>query len=265
MSTTPRAATARPVWVPVPFRVRARSAFAWLAASGVLAAASFLAGVWAGEDDTTGVVLAVTALICLTITAACTGLFLLHAAGARGCGDRMSAYGAGRRVEVTWASSARDRGRIEVEDVGQGEVVALERSGEDQPPHVTVGLGGHHLVLQSGPCASAPTWCSLVDDEGHTVARADAVARPGAGSTHVPADWTVRPARGSALRLRHRPDAPVPSHVTLLDELGTAWWVRDARLAELPDELDPASAVFVVLLVDHLRRSKLAAARAARS
>jgi hypothetical protein len=70
----------------------------------------------------------------------------------------------------------------------------------------------------------------------------------------APVDWTVRPARGPALRLRHRPAAARVSQVTLLDEIGTPWWVRDGRLAELPDDLDPSSAVFAVLLVDQLRR-----------
>lgn len=260
MSTVPRAAP-RPVWVPVPFLVRSRTAFTWLAVSGVLGAVAIVAGHRVGENDTNGVVLALIALVLLALTAVIVGLLLVVGAALRGPGDGMSAYGAGRRVEVTWASYGRERGRIEVEDVGEGEVVALGRHGGDEPPHVTLGLGAHHLVLQGGPSATAPTWYTLVDDDGSTVARADAALRPGAVSGRATADWTVRPARGPALVLRHRPGQASPAHVTLLDELGTAWWVRDARLAELPDELDPASAVFVVLLVDQLRRSVLAGSR----
>ncbi|MDF2979364.1 MAG: hypothetical protein K0S40_4092, partial [Actinomycetospora sp.] len=51
MATTPRAG-AKPLWVPVPFLVRARRGFVWLAASGVLALISFLAAARAGENDT---------------------------------------------------------------------------------------------------------------------------------------------------------------------------------------------------------------------
>ena len=256
----PRAAS-RPVWVPEPLLARTRTAFLWLAASGVLGAIAIIAARRAGENDTNGVVLAVLGLILLALTAVIVGLLLLVAAAGRGPGDGMSAYGAGRRVEVTWASYGRERGRIEVEDVGEGEVVALGRNGGDQPPHVTVALGAHHLVLQGGPSGTAPTWYTLVDDDGLTVARADAALRPGAESARATADWTVRPARGPALRLRHRPTQGMPARVTLLDELGTAWWVRDARLAELPDEMDPSSAVFVVLFVDLLRRSVLAGSK----
>jgi hypothetical protein len=265
MSTVPRAAS-RPVWVPEPFLARSRTAFIWLAVSGVLGALAIVAGRRVGENDTTGVVLALIALVLLALTTVIVGLLLVVGAALRGPGDAMSAYGAGRRVEVTWASHGRERGGIEVEDVGEGKVVALgrlgdDRYGDDEPPHVTLGLGAHHLVLQGGPSAAAPTWYTLVDDNGYTVARADAALWPGAETGRATADWTVRPVRGPALVLRHRPDRASPAHVTLLDELGTAWWVRDARRAELPDELDPASAVFVVLLVDQLRRSVLAGSK----
>jgi hypothetical protein len=254
MATTPRAG-ARPLWVPVPFLVRARRGFVWLAASGVLALISFLAAARAGENDTNLVVLAVTGLICSTILAACIGLFVLVAAANRGPGDGMSAYGAGRRVEVTWASHRHDRGRVEVEDIGEGEVVSLPREGG--APHVTLRLGGHDLLVQGGPDPTASEWYTLVDDAGYTVARAEAAR---AGSGRGPVDWTVWPARGPALRLRHRPHGPIPAQVTLLDDLGTAWWVRGARVAELPDELDPAAAVFVVLLIDHFRTIRLRSA-----
>lgn len=265
VSTVPRAA-ARPVWVPEPFLVRSRRAFTWLAVSGVLGAVAIVAARRVGENDTNLVVLALLGLIVLALTAVIVGLLLVVGAALRGPGDAMSAYGAGRRVELTWASSGRERGLIEVEDVGEGEVVALgrygdNRYGDDEPPHVSLGLGAHHLVLQGGPSAAAPTWYTLVDDAGYTVARADAALWPGAESGRATADWTVRPARGPALVLRHRPDQARPAHVTLLDELGTAWWVRDARVAELPDELDPAAAVFVVLLIDQLRRSVLAGSK----
>jgi hypothetical protein len=254
MSTTPRAA-ARPVWVPVPFLVRARTGFVWMAASGVLFVVSIQAGAWVGEDDTTPVVLAFTALVCLTILAACTGFFVMVAAANRGPGDGMSAYGAGRRVEVTWASHRHERGRVEVEDIGEGEVVVLPREGG--APHVTLRLGGHDLLVQGGPGPTATEWYTLVDDAGYTVARADAARHPGADPGWEPVDWTVRPARGPALRLRHRPHGPLPARVTLLDDLGTAWWVRNARCAELPDDFDPASAVFVVLMIDQLRTIRL--------
>jgi hypothetical protein len=245
------------VWVPVPFLVRARAGFAWAAVSGVLGAAVIVLGVRVGEDPPNVIVLALLALIVLTIGVAGVALFLVGTAAGRGPGDGMSVYGAGRRVTVTWASRGHERGRIEVEDVGEGEVVALRRDGA--APHVTVRLGGHDLLLHGGPGPEEPEWYTLVDDAGYTVARADAARLPGADARAAPADWTVRPARGPALRLRHRPGAAVVSQVTLLDEIGTPWWVRDGRLAELPDELDPSSAVFAVLLVDQLRRSALAA------
>ncbi|WP_133252066.1 hypothetical protein [Actinomycetospora cinnamomea] len=254
MSTIPRAAPSRPVWAPVPFLRRARSAFAWAAVSGVLGALAIVAGRWAGENDTNGVVLALLAVVLLATAAACVALFLLAAAAGQGPGDGMSGYGAGRRVEVAWASRGHERGTVEVEDVGRGEVVALPREG--QAPHVTVRLGGHDLLVQSTPGPAAPDWYTLVDDAGYTVARADAARCPGAASVRAPVDWTVRPARGPVLRLRHRPAAPVPVQVTLLDELGAAWWVRERSRAELPDDLDPASAVFVVLLVDQLARAR---------
>ena len=254
MSATRGAAPSRPVWVPEPFLVRARTGFAWAAVSGVLGAVVIWLGRVVGDDDGDLVILALLALILLTITVACVALFLIAAAAGRGPGDAMSTYGAGRRVEVTWTSHGHERGRVEVEDVGEGEVVVLRRHGADQSSHVTVALGGHHLVLQGGPSASAPEWYTLVDDDGRTVARADAARCPGVAPARAAADWTVRPVRGPALRLRHRPAAAVPTQVTLLDENGTAWWVRDGRLAELPDDLDPASAVFLVLMVDQLRR-----------
>jgi len=241
------------VWVPVPFLVRARAGFAWAAVSGVLGAGVIVLGARVGEDPSSAIVLALLALIVLTIGVAGLALFLIGAAAGRGPGDEMSAYGAGRRVTVTWASRGHERGRIEVEDVGEGEVVALRRDGA--APHVTVRLGGHDLLLHGGPGPEEREWYTLVDDAGYTVARADAARLAGAG----PVDWTVRPARGPALRLRHRPGAAVVSQVTLLDETGTPWWVRDGRLAELPDELDPSSAVFTVLLVDQLRRGTVVA------
>jgi hypothetical protein len=126
---------------------------------------------------------------------------------------------------------------------------------EGQAPHVTLRVGGHDLLVQRDPNPTAPAcWYTLVDDAGHTVARADGDPCPGVEPSRAPIDWTVRPAHGPVLRLRQRPAAPVPDRVTLLDDTGAAWWVRGGRLAELPDDLDPAAAVFVVLLVDQLAR-----------
>jgi hypothetical protein len=262
VSAAPRAAS-RPIWVPEPFLARSRKAFTWLAVSAPLGAIAIVASWWVGENDTNLVILAWLGLILLALTTVIVGLVLLAAAAMRGPGDGMSTYGAGRRVEVTWASTGRERGRITVEDVGEGEVLVFGRNGDADgaPPHVTLRLGEHDLLLQGGPTAEAPTWYTLVDDRGLTVARADAVLRPGTESARATADWDVHPALGPALRVRHRPHHGVPARVTLLDELGTAWWVDDARRAELPDELDPASAVFVVVLVDMFRRSVLAGSK----
>lgn len=244
------------MWVPVPFLVRARAGLAWAAVSGVLGIAVIVLGARVGEDPPTTTVLALLALGVLALAVAGLALHLVGAAAGRGPGDGMSVYGAGRRVEVTWASRGHERGRIAVEDVGEGEVVTLRRDGA--APHVTVRLGGHDLLLQGGPSPAEPAWFTLVDDAGYTVARADAARAPGADAG-APVDWTVRPARGPALRLRHRPGATRVSRTTLLDETGTPWWVRDGRLAELPDELDPSSAVFAVLLIDQLRRGTVVA------
>ncbi|HWN25349.1 MAG TPA: hypothetical protein VNP37_00155 [Actinomycetospora sp.] len=257
MSAARRAAPARPVWVPVPFHVRARRGFAWAALSGVLAAATIVLVGRLEEKEPPLVLVGVGALVLVAIGAGVAAFLMVVLALEAGPGDGMSVYGAGRRVEVTWASRRRERGRVDVEDIGHGEVVALRRSRADRAPQVTLRLGGHRLVLQGGPGPAAPEWYTVVDDEGYTRARADASPGPvrrGLVAPHAPVDWTIRASRGPILRLRHGHYAQ-PSGVTLLDESGTAWRVRDGRVAELPDDLEPAAAVFVVLLVDQLGRS----------
>lgn len=250
MVATPDAPS-RPVWQPIPFLVRARKGFAWAAVSGVLAVAL---AVLLRAQDTSLLVPAVLVLLAGILAVVALAVLALHAALRAGPGDGMSTYGPGRRVEVTWASRRRDRGRVEVEDVGHGEVVALPARG--RLPHVTLRLGRHDLLVQGGPGPEAPEWYTLVDDDGYTLARAEAFPGPASRRSRAgsaPVDWTVHPGHGPELRLRHGRVAQ-PARVTLLDETGTAWWVRDGRVAELPDDLDPVSAVFVVLLVDQLGR-----------
>lgn len=235
------------MWVPVPFLVRARRPGAWAAVSGVLATVAL---VLRGDGVSPLVGVAVLVLVAAALGAALAAVRAAVRALGQGPGDGMSAYGAGRRVEVIWASRRREHGRIEVEDVGHGEVVALFSGHGDEPPHVAVRLGGHDLLLQGGPGPGGIAWYTIVDDAGYTLARADASPGPG---NDAPVDWTIRPGHGPALRLRHRRGAR-PARVTLLDRTGGAWWVREGRRAELPDELDPVSAVFVVLLIDQLGR-----------
>jgi len=206
-----------------------------------------------GEWPSVPLVPVLIVLVLMAVTTGVTAVRCLLVAHEVGPGDEMSAYGAGRRVEVTWTSHGHEHGRVDVEDVGRAEVVALRRRGPDQLPHVTVRLGGRHLVLQGGPGPAAPEWFTAVDDDGYTHVRAEASVGPAYGTRPGPVDWTVWPAHGPVLRLRHRP-APHPARVTVLDATGTAWWVRDGRVAELPDDLDPAAAVFLVLLVDTLER-----------
>jgi hypothetical protein len=252
---TPRAPF-RPVWVPVPFLARSRKGLAWTAVTGVLAVAVLVLVAQLDEGVSLPTVLAALALAGLTLVAAFRAVRAIVAAVEVGPGDAMSVYGPGRRVEVTWTSRGREHGRIAVEDVGHGEVVALRRDGPVPSAHVTVRLGGHDLLLQGDPSVEA-TWYTVVDEDGYTLARADASPGPvrrGLVTRLAPVDWTVSPARGPVLRLRHGRGAH-PPQVTLLDDTGTAWWVREGRLAELPDDLDPISAVFVVLLVDQLGRT----------
>jgi hypothetical protein len=248
MVATPDAPS-RPIWEPVPFLVRARTGLAWAAASGVLAIV--LLGLLRGSTDTALLVPALLALVAALLAVVAAAFLALTGALRAGPGDGMSTYGPGRRVEVTWASRRRDRGRVEVEDVGMGEIVALPARDADQLPHVTLRLGGHDLLMQGGPGPYAD-WYTVVDDGGYTLARAEAYPGPSRRGL-TPVDWEIHPGHGPVLRFRHGRSAQ-PTGVSLLDDTGTAWWVREARLAELPDDLDPVSAVFVVLLIDQLGR-----------
>jgi hypothetical protein len=66
-------------------------------------------------------------------------------------------------------------------------------------------------------------------------------------------DWTLDDGRGTTLRWRHHLADRVP-RLTLVDARGTAWLVRrtsrTALVAELPDELDPAAARALLLVID---------------
>jgi hypothetical protein len=242
-------APSRPLWQPVPFLVRARAGLAWAALSGVLAVV--LVALLRGSADTSLLVPMLLVLVAALLAVVAAAVLALQAALRAGPGDGMTCYGPGRRVEVTWASRRHDRGRVEVEDVGQGQIVALPAH-DGGLPHVTLRLGGHDLVVQGGPHRDAD-WYTVVDDRGYTLARAEAYPGPARRRSAVPVDWEVHPGHGPVLRFRHVRGAQ-PTGVTLLDDTGTAWWVRGARRAELPDELDPVSAVFVVLLIDQLGR-----------
>jgi hypothetical protein len=243
-------APSRPLWAPVPFLVRARTGLAWALLSGVLAVV--LLALLRGSADTSLLLPALLVLAAALLAVVATAGHALHAALRAGPGDAMTSYGPGRRVEVTWASRRHDRGRVEVEDVGQGQIVALPARDPDDLPHVTLRLGGRDLLVQGGPGRDAD-WYTVVDDRGYTLARAEAYPGPARRRTGAPVDWEVHPGHGPVLRFRHGRGVQPPG-VTLLDDTGTAWWVREARRAELPDDLDPVSAVFVVLLIDQLGR-----------
>jgi hypothetical protein len=187
------------------------------------------------------------ALIIATLSALASLVVALHGVGQAPTED-VDQHGEGRRVDLVWPDRYATTGRITLEEFPDARVTATRHPTGGRILPATVAVTGQPAVRgvarrdrPAGPTAyeitSAGAAIRLTGDE-----RRD-------GSV----DRTLDDGRGTTLRWRHRPGVHVP-RMTLLDDHGTAWWVgrtsRTSVRAELPDELDPAAARAVVLIVE---------------
>lgn len=190
-------------------------------------------------------VLAFFALVISTPTAL-TSLVLAIRALEEAPVEDVAEYGGGRRVDLVWPDRYATRGRITLEELPDARVTATRRptGGRILPATVAVaGEPGCRVVPRLQPFGATSY---EVTSEGPAI-RVTVAERAGG------VDTTFEDGRGTRLRWRHRPVAGV-TRLTLLDDHGTAWWVRrtgrTSVRAELPDELDPVAARALVLVAE---------------
>ncbi|TDQ51834.1 hypothetical protein EV188_108195 [Actinomycetospora succinea] len=200
--------------------------------------------------------LTVLAALGLVVAVCATAAGLFWAAGALGEAptDDVEHYGGGRRGVLAWADRYATTGRTTLEDTPDARVAAArDVQGRRALPATVAGA----RVAASRERPHGVAAYSVTVPEGSVTVTADEGPR---GLV----DWTLDDGRGTTLRWRHHLADRVP-RVTLVDGHGTAWWVRrtsrTALAAEVPDELDPAAARVLVLVVD----DQLANARHLRS
>ncbi|MFC5138807.1 hypothetical protein ACFPK1_11235 [Actinomycetospora rhizophila] len=236
-----------------------RAPFWVLLAAGVVAASSVPMIHLAMGDrwrDAEGILpdqlvgLTVLAVFGLIIAVMTTGLGVPWALGAVGEAptDDVEAYGGGRRVELAWADRYATTGRMALEGGPDARVAAARDPDGKRALPATVSPRGEPAVRVAARRERpfAPAAYAVTTPEDAVTVSADEGPR---GLV----DWTLDDGRGTTLRWRHHVADRVP-RVTLVDAHGTAWWVRrtsrTALAAELPDELDPAAARALVLVVD---------------
>lgn len=157
-------------------------------------------------------------------------------------------HGDGRRVDLVWPDRYATTGRITLEEFPDARVTATRHPTGGRILPATIAVAGEpavRVVARRDRPATATAYEVRV--AGAAIRLTDDERRDGS------VDRTLDDGRGTTLRWRHRPGVHVP-RVTLLDDQGTAWWVRrtgrTSVRAELPDELDPAAARTVVLIVE---------------
>ena len=195
-------------------------------------------------------VIAVLALVVATPTALASLFWALRALAEAPVED-IQEYGGGRRVDLVWPDRYATRGRVALEGFPDARVTATRAptGGRILPATIAVaGEPGVRVVAQRH--RPSRTIAYEVTSPGATIRTTSDERRDGS------VDRTLTDGHGTTLRWRHRSGTWVP-RVTLFDDRGTAWWVRrtgrTSVRAELPDELHPAAARAVVLIVeDHL-------------
>ncbi|MEJ2859629.1 hypothetical protein [Actinomycetospora flava] len=184
-------------------------------------------------------VLAAFGLI-VAVLATAAGVFLVLGALGEAPTDDVEHYGGGRRVDLAWTDRYATTGRTTLEDAPDARVAAgRDTQGRRALPATVAGT----RVAAARERLSAPADYTVTDPVTVT-------AHEGPRGL---VDWTLDDGRGTTLRWRHHVADRVP-RLTLIDAHGTGWWVRRigraALAAEVPDELDPAAARVLLLVVD---------------
>lgn len=249
----------RAVWARRSRLATARRAPFWvLLAAGVVAACSAttlhlaLTDRWRDADGLLpeGLVrLTVLAVFALIVALLTTVVGAIWAAGALADApvDDVLEYGGGRRVELTWADRYATRGRMTLEELPDARVTATRGPAGGRILPATVAVAGGPGVRVVARHEASGTTAYEVTSGGATIRLSAEERRDGS------VDRTLDDGRGTMLRWRQRPGDLVP-RVTVHDDHGSAWWVsrtsRTSVRAELPDELDPAAARAMVLIVE---------------
>jgi hypothetical protein len=208
-------------------------------------------------------VVAVLALIVATTTAPASLVWALRAIGEAPVDDA-EAYGGGRQVDLAWPDRYATAGRMTLEGCPDARVTATRDTAGARALPATVRVAGEPGVRVA---AQRPRLAEMAAYDVTTDGGAIRVTGDEGPGGRI--DWTLDDGRGTTLRWRHRLADRVP-RVTLVDGHGTAWRVRRTSRtsvrAELPDELDPAAARALVLIVEdqlaHAARLRAALAAA---
>jgi hypothetical protein len=190
-------------------------------------------------------VLACFALMISTPTAL-TSLVLAIRALEEAPVEDVAEYGGGRRVDLVWPDRYATRGRIAVEELPDARVTATRRPTGGRILPATVADAG-------GPGCRVIPRLQLLGPTSYEVTSAGPEIRVTVVERAGGVDTTLDDGHGTRLRWRHRPVAGL-TRLTLLDDHGTAWWVRrtgrTSVRAELPDELHPVAARALVLVAE---------------